>query len=384
MKKTFKYRIYPNRKQEQILNKTLSLCRTLYNLALEQRKTAWKQHHISINCYDQIYQLPELKQAFPEFLQVHSQVQQDVLQRLDKAFQAFFRRIKKGEKAGHPRFKGKDRYDSFTYPQFEPKLGSKVCLPKIGYVRIKQHRVVEGSVKTCTVRKDIDQWYVIIVCEIENSVKLKAEVSSAIGIDLGLANLITMSNGERVDNPEYLKKSEERLKVQQRFLSKKKRVSSNRIKQKVTVVRIHRKVRNQRRDFLHKLSRKLVGRFDLIVLEDLNIRSMLKNKNRRLNKSASDAAWNTLVGFCVYKAEEAGSHVIKVDPRNTTKSCSNCGNIIAMPLWQRTYSCPNCGLEMDRDHNAAINIFNRAGSAQINACGVERILSTVKQEAYDI
>lgn len=377
MIRTFKYRIYPNKIQQENIDRTLYLCQTLYNLALDQKRSAHKNFQRNISCNEQTNQLPELKEAFPEFDKVHSQVLQDVLHRVDKAFSRFFR-----EKFGYPRFKGKDRYDSFTYPQFKLILEkNKIILPKVGPMKIIYQRPIEGKVKTLTLRRDIDQFYVCISCEIKKEAPKKIEVNSVIGVDLGLKHFLTLSNSEKIDNPRYLKKFENRLIFQQRKLSRKKKGSSNRRKQKFVLARLHRKVRNQRVDFLHKLSRKLVDKYDLVVFEDLAISDFVKNN--RLAKNILDAAWSQLINFCVYKAEEAGRHVIKVTAKDTTKECSQCHNKVAVPLWQRTYHCEKCGMVMDRDLNASKNILNRAGSARINACGDGKIFPFGNQETHE-
>ena len=382
MKRTYKYRIYPNKEQQIKINNTLHLCMILYNLALEQRISIYKNHKKSIYYNEQQNQLPELKKTYNEFKEIHSQVLQNVLHRVDNAYHLFFLRLKahkKGKDAGFPRFKSADRYDSFTYPQYKLRLEkNRITLLKIGNIKIVYQRPIEGRVKTLTVKKEVDQYYVCITCEISKEIPAKKVVETAIGVDLGLNHFITLSNSETVDNPKYLKQSESKLVFQQKHLSRKKKGSKNRNKQKLKLARIHRKIRNQRKDFLHKLSRKLVNKYDLIVFEDLKVQNMLQNHH--LAKSIADASWSKLVSNCVYKAEEAGKHCIKVNARDTTKECSKCHEKVHVPLWQRVYECKNCGLVIDRDFNAAKNILNRAGSARINACGDGEVSSSLKQD----
>ena len=354
MIRTYKYRIYPNKEQIIKLLFTVELNRQLYNIALEQRIMIYRQSRKSIYCYDQINQLPELKESFPEYKEIHSQAQQDALRRLDRAFKDFFGRIKKGQKAGFPHFKGKDFYHSFCYPQggFSIK-GNKLLLSKIGNIKIKLHREIKGKIKTCSIIRDLDKWYVCFSVEINNQIKQKS-IKSAIGVDLGLTSFATLSNGEKIDNPRYLKQSENKLAKQQRWLSRKVKGSNNRNKQKQKVAKIHLKIRNQRQDFQHKLSRKLVNKYDLIAYEDLNIKGMVRNKH--FSKSIGDVSWNGFCNMLKYKAEERGSWAIPVSPRHTSQMCSNCGEIVQKLLWVRRHKC-KCGLEIDRDENASLNIL---------------------------
>ena len=337
---------------------TLESCRVLYNCALEQRKVAYKQFGISLNYYHQADELKGLKETFAHYKQLHSQVLQDVLKRADKAFQNFFRRVKFGEKAGYPRFKGKGWYDSFTYPQsgFSLSANSKgnqrLKLSKIGEIKVRLHRAVQGTIKTCTIKKELNHWYVCFSCEVEPDILPKTY--KHIGIDVGIEKFAALSDGSLIENPKFLRKSEAKLKHEQRSLSRKKKGSNSRKKQKTKLAKIHRKIKNQRNDFLHKESTKLVKAYDTIVFEDLRIKNMVKNHH--LAKSISDASWSRFIEYTSYKAESAGKEVILVNPRNTSQICSGCGNMVKKSLAARTHKCP-CGLVLDRDINAAINIL---------------------------
>ncbi len=362
MKKAYTFRIYPNRNQEARMLKTLNTCRYLYNDALGERKREaelnnlernfgvfpWGKPHW-ITYEDQQNDLPAMKTPYQK--EVYSQVLQNVLKRLDRSFQNFFR----GN--GYPRFKGRNRYDTFTYPQkgFEIK-DVRLNLSKIGSIRIFIHREIEGKVKTCTIKKDVDQWYVIFVSEIDKEIK-KVPVETKIGIDVGLESLLTLSNGEQIEPPMFLRQSEENLIWKQRRLSRKKLGSENRDKQRVKVARVHRKIRNQRKDFAHKTSRMLITRFDLIGFENLNTRGMVRNHH--LAKSISDAGWGQLQNFTAYKAEDAGKLVEFCIANGTSQECSVCGNVEHLTLADRVFRCSRCGNIKDRDHNAAINIENR-------------------------
>lgn len=364
MMKSFKFRIYPSNSQEVELIKTLNTCRHLYNNALAERRGQAKINKLVsdlqlfpwgkpewINYYNQAADLTRNKTEYQK--QVYSQVLQNVLKRVERSFKNFF----KG--AGYPRFQGRNRYDSFTYPQggFKVTPGGKLKLSKIGDIDIKLHREIEGQVKTCTIKRDVDQWYVSFSVEIDPEPPLEP-TGLSVGVDVGLKSLITLSNGEQVEPPQYLRHSEDKLVKAQRKLSREKKDSSNRNKQRIEVARIHRNIRNQRQDFAHKLSRTLVNTYDTIVFEKLQIQNMVKNHH--LAKSISDAGWYQLIQFTKYKAEYAGRIVDLVDPKNTSQDCSFCGTKVLKSLSTRVHKCPHCGLKLDRDHNAAINILNKA------------------------
>jgi putative transposase len=375
MKKSFQFRIYPNKNQEVSLNRTLSTCRHLYNDSLAERKRQSELNELQrsfgvcpwgksewINYYDQANTLSGSKTAFQK--DVFSQVLQNVLKRVDRSFKNFFNGF------GYPRFQGRDRYNSFTYPQsgFELKDG-KLSLSKIGNIRIILHREIEGKIKTCTIKKDVDQWYVTLSCEIDTPI-IPIEIKTKTGIDVGLKALLTLSNGYQIEPPEFLRQSEDKLTQEQKRLSRKRKRSHNRNNQRIVVAKVHRRIRNQRKDFAHKTSRKLVDIYDHIVFEDLQIQNMVKNHH--LAKSISDAGWLQLINFTKTKAECAGKIVELVNPRNTSQNCSGCGKLVQKDLSVRVHSCPFCGLVLDRDHNAAINILNRSkntvGTTEINAC----------------
>jgi putative transposase len=374
MKKTFQFRIYPNKNQEVKLNRTLTTCRHLYNDSLAERKRQAELNELErtfgvtpwgkpewINYYDQADELTETKTPFQK--EVFSQVLQNVLKRVDRSFKNFYNGF------GYPRFQGRNRYNSFTYPQSGFGLeNEKLNLSKIGNINIVLHREIEGNIKTCTIKKDINQWYVTFSCEIDKTI-IPIEIKTEIGVDVGLKSLITTSSGQQIEPPEFLRESEDKLIQEQKRLSRKKKRSYNRNKQRIVVAKTHRKIRNQRKDFAHKTSRMLVDHYDHIVFEDLQIKNMVQNHH--LAKSISDAGWSQLINFTKSKAEYAGKVVELVNPKNTSQNCSGCGNSVPKDLSVRVHSCPFCGLELDRDHNAAINILNRSistvGTTGINA-----------------
>ena len=370
--KAFRYRIYPTAKQEKALSQTLDTCRFLYNDALDSRIQCYKQGK-SLSYVDLANALSGQHNQYQEV--VHSQVLQDALKRLDKAYQNFFRRVKeKKGKVGFPRFKNKDRYHSFTYPQSGFRLTNdckQITLSKIGDVKLKYSRPVEGKIKTCTVLRDVDQWFVVLTCETE-VLKFKNN-KPEVGIDVGITSLAVLSDGTIIDNPRTLKHSEKKLAKEQRRLSRRIKGGHNREQQRIEVAKVHRRIRRQRSDFLHKLSTNLVNNYGIITFEDLNIRGMLKN--HCLAKHISDASWNQLITMTQNKAESAGSEVRLVNPRGTSQKCSQCGRTVKKTLAERTHKCPYCGLIMDRDLNASLNI-GMAGRARNYSCG--DLTSTLK------
>ena len=387
MRKSFQFRIYPTKNQEVKLDRTLSTCRHLYNDSLAQRKRQSEMNELKrtfgvfpwgkpewINYYDQANTLSGSKTDFQK--EVHSQVLQNVLKRVERSFKNFFNGF------GYPRFQGRDRYNSFTFPQAGFKIeDGKLTLSKIGNIRTILHREIEGKIKTCTIKKDIDQWYVTFSCEIDIPI-IPVKIKTQTGIDVGLNSLLTMSNGQQIESPEFLRESEDKLTQEQKRLSRKKKRSSNRNNQRIVVAKTHRRIRNQRKDFAHKTSRKLVNEYDHIVFEDLQIQNMVKNHH--LAKSISDAGWLQLINFTKTKAEYAGKIVELVNPRNTSQNCSSCGNSVPKNLSVRTHSCPFCGLVLNRDHNAAINILGRSntvGTTEINACQGLLDRGSMQQEA---
>jgi putative transposase len=300
----------------------------------------------------------------PEYRVVHSQVLQDVLRRVDRAFANFFERVerrKRGDqlKVGYPRFKPAWRYNSITFPQVQRYgiVDGHVILPKIGMLRVFMHRDPVGEIKTMIVKRDrVGDWYVILTAELPDIPQRKPE--SAIGIDLGLIKLVQVSSGEFVEAQKFYQKSEEKLNRAQRRLSRKAKSSWNRAKARVKVAKIHRKTRRQREYFLHKVSKELVSRADLLVFEDLAISNMVKN--RSLAKSIYDASWGKLYRYASYKASSAGKSAVRVDPKGTTCDCT-CGNTVKLSLSERVFDCPKCGLTIDRDLHGSFGTLRKVG-----------------------
>jgi putative transposase len=336
----------------------------LYNVALEHRRSVYKASGKGVTYIEQANELPALKKDFPWYQEIYGQILQDVLRRVDKAF---FGRVKRGDKPGFPRFKHKDRFDSFTYPQNGFKIESnivsgkkKISLSSIGEVRIVHHREIpdEASIKTCTLKREGRKWYAVLTFDIANVNTRKKSVSTAIGVDLGIENFAFLSNGTSIENPRHLKNSEDRLKkIQSEYSIKKTK------KSKLVMIKLHRKVANQRNDFLHKTSRCLVNNFDLIAYEDLNIKNMLKDNKYNLEKHILDAGWGKFISMINYKAEEAGSYAIAINPKNTSQKCSRCGTFVKKELGTRWHDCPVCSLSIHRDYNSSLSILTSGTEA---------------------
>ncbi len=383
---TYKFRAYPTALQEYKLENWLFALCWLYNHALEERKRVWKEERRTVKYSEQQNNLPKLKKKEPILKLVHSQVLQDTLRRVDKAFQKFFQdleRKKKGEKVkvGYPKKKPIAKYKSLTFSQVWMKQKGKLVpiiklekknnrfaylyLPKIGKLKIRLHREIDWTkAKTVTVKREPSgNWYVCISVEVDLDQILKEAEErverkiKTVGIDLGVKHLAVTSKKDYIKHPKFIQKLEKRLKREQKKLSRKEKGSRNFEKQKKKVAKIHEKIKNARRDFLHKLSRKLVGRYHLISFEDLNIPGLVENNP--LAKLILDAGWGTLITFTTCKAVMAGVKVVKVDAAYTTQECSYCGLKVPKTLAERMHKCPRCGIELDRDYNASIVIDKR-------------------------
>lgn len=356
MRKSFKYRLFTNKTHKACLDNLFGSARFLYNCALEQRIICWKQWRKSINYYDQANTLKEIRSIDEGIAQLNYSASQNLLRQLDKAFQAFFRRIRQGEAPGFPRFKNKDRFHSITFPIYGNGIrlkNGKLYIQNVGHIRIKLHRDIEGKIKTVTIKRKNGRFYVSFSCD-KISPSILPISTKKIGIDVGIKSFAVMSDGQIIDNPKYLKQSEIKLKELQRRYSKKR---TRKTRKKLAC--LHEKVSNQRKDFLHKLSRKIVNQFGFIFVEDLEPKEMVKNSFKVLNKYINDAAWTMFFNFTSYKAEWAGRVFLKVNPRGTTQECFNCGEIVPKDLSVRVHACPKCGFTVPRDYNASLNIVRR-------------------------
>ena len=370
--KTFKYRLCPTKSQRTQLQHMLDTCRWTYNKTLEVRRDAWQEHGVSLSLYDTNRLMAQWRAGDEWVSSGHAQAQQNAQLRVDLAFQAFFRRVKAGQEPGYPRFRCKERYDSFTYPQEKGNWrfldDGRLRLSKIGAVKIKLHRPIEGRAKTLTIRRgSVSNWYACFSCETQ--VKLLPVSTKMVGIDLGLTTFATLSNGEKIERQRWIKRD---AKDSARLQRKKERLTKGSPERKKAVCALqhaYQRQTNRRNDFAHQESRRLVNRYGLIVFEDLDIQGMQENGNRTINKGIADVAWAKFMQYTQYKAAEAGRACLLVNPRGTTQECSGCGTVVPKDLSVRVHDCPHCGLKMDRDLNASLNILARGLSSLGRASG---------------
>lgn len=365
MRKAFKFRLYPTCLQNQSLAKMLETHRHLYNRALAERKEAWEQEQRSVSYGDQAAYLTADRKTNPYLAETNFSSTQATLRRLDKAFQAFFRRLKAGKMPGYPRFKGHHRFDTVEFPAYGDgcKLtGNRVYLQHIGDVKIKLHRPVEGMIKTVSFRREADGWHVVFSCDLGEAPVPPSE-NPPVGIDLGLKAFLVTSNGQSVAPPKFYRQAEATLRRAQRRVSRRRKGSNRRRKAGQTVAKLHLHVTNQRRDFHHKTALTLVQQYGLVAHEALNVKGIARS---RFAKSTHDAGWAGFLNILRHKAEGAGVQVIEVSPANTTQACSECGALPDVPktLADRVHCCPHCGYEADRDLNAARNILRLGLSRQ--------------------
>lgn len=348
---TYTFKLRPNSTQIERLNKALHLTRELYNDGLQELIDYYKANGKYLNhfSHDKFHG----KERHPEMVAV---LVDTTLKRLHTSFSNFFRGLKDGKKIGFPRFKAANRWHTL---QFRDAVSNNIdgCKFKAGRIlggniRFNKHREIEGVLKFCRIVKKPSGWYLQAICD--DGERHLPENNKVIGMDFGITNLIADSEGNRIDNPQHLKKSLKRLAKAQRKLSRRKAGSSRRRKASRSVARIHEHIANQRSDYLHKVSRKYVNEYGTIIIEDLNPSNMVKN--RCLSRSISDSSWGMLRELIESKAENAGRTVIAVPPHFTSQKCSSCNEIVSKSLSVRTHMCPHCGYIACRDVNAAINI----------------------------
>jgi len=337
---------------------TLDVCRELYNAALQERREAWSSHRKGIHYVEQANQLPDIKGDRQDVRAVHSQVLQDVLRRIDKTFQAFFLRCKRGQVPGFPRFRSESRYDSFTYPQTGFQLSGRLSLSKIGDIKIRLHRRIKGEIKTLTIKRENGMWYACFSCLVEPEPLPPND--KALGFDVGLLSFVTWSDGTEIRNPRLFRKAQKRLRRAQRRVARRQKFSKRWKKAVRLVAKIHRKVFNQRNDFQHKLSRKIVNDYGVIFVEDLNVKGLSRGL---FSKSVHDAGWAAFFQKLSYKAESAGRRFSSVDPRGTSQRCP-CGEPNPKRLSDRKHVCLKCGLVTTRDRASAIEVLRLGLSLQ--------------------
>jgi putative transposase len=375
VRKTYKEKLRPTPDQARQLDMVLWRCRTLYNVALEQRKTAWQRCHVSVQRYAQEAELAGIRAAFPEYAAIHSHVLQDVLARLEKTYQAFFERIRRGEKPGFPRFQGRNRWHSFTYKEYGNGArldNGYLVLSKIGRIAVHWSRPIEGAPKTVTISKEADGWYGCFSC-VEVPTQPLPLTGQETGIDVGVKVFLITAQGEVVENPRHYRKTERDLAKAQRRVSRRTKGSKRRRKAVQWLARKHQKVQRQRRDFHHTTALALVRQYDVIYLEDLQVANLVRSPKpvsdgqggyrhngasakAGLNTSIEDAGWYAFRQILTCTAAWAGKRVEAVPPAYTSQDCSGCGQRVEKSLSVRTHVCTSCGLILDRDENAARNI----------------------------
>jgi putative transposase len=375
VRKTYQEKLRPTPAQQRELERVLWRCRTLYNTALEQRITLWKQRGVSLSRYQQEAELTALRAEMPEYAGIHSHVLQDVLARLDKTYQAYFRRLANGEKPGFPRFQGRNRWHSFTYKEFGNGAqldNGYLVLAKIGRIAVRWSRPIAGTIKTVTISKEADGWYASFSCA-EVPIEPLPLTGKETGIDVGLKVFLITADGNIMENPRHYRKSERALKKAQHRVSRRQKGSKRRQKAVAQCAKKHQHVRRQRCDFHHKTALALVRQYDVIYHEAIQPANLSRrpalmpdgnggylpngaSRKAGLNKSIHDAGWGSFLSILTFKAACAGKRVEAVNPAYTSQDCSGCGERIQKSLSVRTHVCTNCGLVLDRDENAARNI----------------------------
>lgn len=357
MRRAYVFRLYPNAEQQFELEVMRQTHRHLYNDCLDQRKTAYQTAKTSLRYADQSVWFKDRRRTNSYYARINFSSAQATMRRLDKAFRAFFRRVKAGETPGYPRFKGRDHFDSIEFPAYGDGIrlaGAKLYVQHAGMIKVKIHRAIEGQVKTVTLKKEAGNWYVIFSCALAD-VPIVANDRPPVGIDVGLESFLRTSDGEKEPNPRYFKEALPELRRAQRALARKKKGGRNREKSKRKLAKIHARVRRLRKEHHHAVALKLVRRYGSIAAERLDIRGMLESG--RLSRSIADAGWDGFLRTLECKAESAGIPYVAVDPRGTSQRCSGCGVTVAKTLWDRWHDCPECGLSLHRDENSAREIL---------------------------
>jgi putative transposase len=374
MRLTYKYRLSPTKPQAEFLTGELRDACSLYNAAKQERDEAWKICHKSINYYDQANQLKAMR-ADGCLTLANFSCCQDVLRRVDKAYEAFYARVKRGDKPGFPRYRSFRRYDSITFPSYGDGCrlltAGKLRVQGAGHIKVKLHRPLEGTVKTITIKREAGRWFVCFSVECDSAPLPPSD--EAIGIDVGLTAFATLSDGSEIHNPRCGREGQAKLRRAQRKVARRKKGSNRRRKAVRLLQRAHIHVRNQRADFHHKLSRDLVNRYGLIAVEDLNVKGLAGGM---LAKSVHDAGWSQFLNFIAHKAADAGREMVRVDPRGTSQTCT-CGARVPKALADRWHDCPACGLSASRDHVSAQVILQRSGWNAPSSANVEVVVSCV-------
>jgi putative transposase len=363
LRRSYRYRIYPTVRHRIALEAQLRFACQLYNAALEQRRDAWRRRRRSLTLFAQHRELTAVRAAALGPADMSCSAMRDPLGRLDRAFAAFFRRVKGGTKPGYPRFRSARRYDSLTWDSGWGLRAGRLGLQGIGHLKVNWHRALpsSGVVRTVTVRRAAGRWYAYFCMQLSRPMPAARARRPAVGIDLGIQHFVALSTGEQIPGPRAYRAGSRRMRVAQRRVSRRQRGSHRRQKAGLLMARQYERIRNLRLDHAHKLARRLVSEFGLIAVEDLNVRVLARGF---LAKQVNDQAWGRFLMLLEYKAAEAGTQLVRVPPGGSSQGCSGCGAVVQKPLSERTHRCPGCGLVMDRDINAARNIVRLGLSRQ--------------------
>jgi putative transposase len=355
VRKTFKYRLYPTKKQAALLDEQLAEACRLYNAAVQERRDAWKMRKTSLSYYQQAKQLRDIRAAGDLSLANYTSCQ-DVLRRVEKTFTAFFRRVRRGQKAGYPRFKSVTRFHSYTFPKYgngcQLRENKRLYMQGVGELKVKLHREVTGRIKTVTLRRDCRRWYVCFNVEIDLPPPLPA-TGNATGIDVGIESFAVLSDGTAIKNPRYYQTAQAKLRRVQRKVCRRKKASNRRRKAVQQLTRVHHHIKNQRSDFHHQVARKVINQYDVIAYENLNIKGLTRGM---LAKSIGDVGWGSFLTILLDKAAEAGREIVRVNPNGTSQRCL-CGAPVPKTLKDRWHHCPSCQLSVPRDQASALEIL---------------------------
>ncbi len=403
MRTAYQYKLRPTKQQAENIDKWLSMLSAQYNYLLADRFNWYEQNRCGINAcplvchlpelrdnpdyYSQKKTLPNLKKTHPHYGEIYSQVLQDTVKRVKVTFDRFLKGDSNGKRSGRPRFKSRDRYRTFTYPQIKNGClqGNLINLPMLGKIKVILHRAIPDGfkIKTASVTKKADGYYLTLSLEDTSVPTIKPDFNpeSITGIDVGLKQFLTTADGETVSIPQYYRKAQKRLRVIQKRVSRRKKGSKRRQKTLKQLGKQHKKVADKRKDFHFKTANTLLKKYDVIAVEDLNVKGLSRSK---LAKSVLDAGWSTFLSILTNKAENAGLLVIPVKASGTSQDCSSCGAKVPKKLHERWHDCPNCGCSLDRDHNAAINIKNRAAGHSVLKAKSLLSNSRIVLEAYTV